>query len=299
MTIDIHINDRRRIDVSLAEALGSGLDGPSRSVVATLWKTSVLPSIEENARRQGMDDPQRLDQLQRAGRLTRALFEALHREAEARSSGPAAHAAFWEHQSATTRGSRMSAAGMSIDKSALQEIAVEYLRHPEVRSNKLDWVLLDALVFHELQAQGSDMRTFLRLATLINALKAVAVYVLAPALVYLLWARGQQTLAVAAGVFGSIAVLIHLVGAPFRWRDLDRGRTFLGLLQDLYGLLGQRTLSPVELRAAVDRATAAGVRIDRVVVSLVDRMAAADATAFHPEQVTAGSPVRPAEPGRA
>jgi hypothetical protein len=171
----------------------------------------------------------------------------------------------------------------SINAATLLETAVEYLNHPEVRCTELDWVLLDAMVFHELQSQGADMRTYLTLATLIGRLKSLSVYLLLPAVVYLLFTREHTTLGTVAGMIGSIVLVIHLVGAPFRSQDLERGRTVLRRLQDLYALIGNRNCSPIELRASLDKVVAAGVVLDRAVFTLVDSVCAKDSAA-----VTAG-----------
>jgi hypothetical protein len=41
---------------------------------------------------------------------------------------------------------------MNIQKDQMLRVAAEYLSHPEIRTNKFDWLLLDAIVFAELAA---------------------------------------------------------------------------------------------------------------------------------------------------
>ena len=55
-------------------------------------------------------------------------------------------------------------------------------------------------------------------------------------------------------------------------------------LRDLYGILGDITISPRKLKESLDKAVAVGVSLDGAVFTIVDRAIARDPTAFIPSR---------------
>src|SRR3990167_5423937 len=290
MANDLCVTNGRQTDAMLDEAQEDGVDERSSAVISTLWTTSILPSLEENARSHAMNVAEHASQRRLAGKLTKALFDALHSQGEGHAKrGPAR--SFWCHQDLNSKRASHDQGQVSIDKADLLEVADQYLSHPEVRVNKIDWILLDALVFEELSARVSDTRLYLTLATLISVLKFVCIYLALPTAGYFLFTPEHETLATLGFIGWLLVVLIHLVGAPFRWQDLKRGLALQRQFQDLYAMLGDRSMSPSNLRESLDQASVAGAELDVVVFALVDRMIASDATVFDPEQIGASAPV--------
>ena len=174
--------------------------------------------------------------------------------------------------------------GSNVGKPDLQAAAVEYLGHPEVRTAELDGTLLGAVVSKEASALGSDMLNYLRYARVIEALGYVGVYLAMPSLVYLLYVSEHSTLATLACVGGLIAVAVHVVAAPYRCQDRARAHVLLQRSYDLSAVLGRQPVLTQALKAALDRASAAGMVFDGWILELLQRVAASD------ERATAGQP---------
>jgi hypothetical protein len=151
-------------------------------------------------------------------------------------------------------------------------------------------ILLDAGVVHELGALESDTRRYLNCAALIDVMEFLWVYLALPGLAYLLFTRGHVALATAFAVGWLIVAVVHLVGAPFSWRDRQRGRALLRQLQDMHAILGSHPISTTRLQESLDQASAAGVVLDGSLLTLVGRMIASDATAFVPQPIDPRSP---------
>jgi hypothetical protein len=179
----------------------------------------------------------------------------------------------------------------TIDKDDLLEVAAEYLNHPEIRTDKFDRILLDAVAFDELSAMETDMRKFLIFATINSGIKFLTVYVALPALAYFLFMKEHGTLPTTAVVGWLIVASLHLLGAPFRWHDLARARAILRQLQDLRAALGDRSVSPKKFSASLASASGAGVVLDVSAIAIVNRMTAGDVSVVVPAQLGAVSPV--------
>jgi hypothetical protein len=73
---------------------------------------------------------------------------------------------YWMHQNFSILRTNDATRGMSIQRDEMLRVAAEYLSHPEIRTNKFDWLLLDAIVFAELDAFSFHFSGFA--ATLAN-----------------------------------------------------------------------------------------------------------------------------------
>lgn len=134
--------------------------------------------------------------------------------------------------------------------------------------------MAEDLVLRELDSRRSDMRSYLRLAALNTVVGWVLVGLALPAFIYLLLASGHDTGAKVLGAGWLLAVIVQLMGIPYRWQDLARGRAILRQLQDLSAIAARRPVSPSEWRASLARASASGVVMDSSLFRLVDQMVA-------------------------
>jgi len=283
-----------------AEKLGADV----HELVSPVWEGSILPSLKAKARADGLTSEQFRDSCVHAIRLAVDLFDALHDNAHL-SFTPATEKPrfYWIHQRFDILRTNDAKRGISIQKDALLGAASEYLGHPAIRTNKFDWLLLDAIVFAELDAfanyvmgqkwstglaatiaDGHQPKYFAVLA-LFRVVGFAFEYCLMPALAYLAFARGHETTGWLLTGFWAFGLLWKLIGFPVRWKARRKNRELLTRLLDVYQLLGNSTISPRMLKDALDEATAAGVVLDGAVFSIVDRLRARDVTAFVPTQI--------------
>lgn len=90
--------------------------------------------------------------------MIQKLFEALH----SNFSFPKENEKpkfFWYHQNFNLFRLGDATRGIDIDKGLLVTAAASYLSKPEIRSNRLDWIFLDAIIFAELEAFANHVFT--------------------------------------------------------------------------------------------------------------------------------------------
>jgi hypothetical protein len=195
--------------------------------------------------------------------------------------------------------------GFDIDKGALSQAAAEYLSKPEIRTDRLDWIFLDAIVFQELDSfaeqvissrggtgvnwaaafAGDSELKYYGLSLLFWVIGVGVGYVTPLALCYFLFSREHQ---LAGGiVLGVWALLLiwRIATYPFRWRTRRRATKLLAHLIELYNQLGGNTINPRRWKQLLEAAAADGVVLDGAVFTIIDRAIARDPTAFLPHQV--------------
>jgi hypothetical protein len=296
-------NDFRQIDASLKELWDKEVDGVFE-LTSTAWEGAILPALKANAVRDNCTQEEFRDRWIRARRVTEGLFRALHNNAfDASENEKPTY--FWYHQHFDLLRSNDRKRGITIYKEQLIEVAATYLSHPKIRTNKMDWLLLDAFVFAELDAYtdfvvnakagtginwaasfaGKNLLKYYGLLLLFRCLGIVFRFVMPAAMVYFLSLEGYGTLALVVAGGWVLYLAYLLIGFPARWRARRKASKLLQYLIEVYGILGDGTISPRKLKEALDKAAAAGVVLDGAVFGLVDRLVARDPTAFVPTQV--------------
>lgn len=275
-----------------------------RSFVEPMWNGSILPSLKANAIAEKWTTEQFRERCIRAFRAMIDLFYALHNNAGssyAKSNEKPRY--YWLHQNFDILRANDASRGISIQKDEMLRVAAEYLSYPEIRSNKLDWLLLDSIVFAELDAfsyhltsqdfsrgiasaiaDGNPTKYFALLA-LFKVLGFALGFLLLPVIAYFAFSWGHETTGWSIGGLWIVSVALSLIGLPFRWKRRRNNKALLNRMLELYRLLGDSTISPRLLKDALDKAVAEGVVLDGAVFSIVDRLIAKDATAFVPSQI--------------
>ncbi|MBF3882728.1 hypothetical protein ISG07_04890 [Burkholderia pseudomallei] len=275
-----------------------------RPFVGPIWNGSILPSLKANAIAEKWTTEQFRERCIRAVRVTVELFYALHDNAGSNyTKANEKPRYYWAHQNFDILRANDASRGISIQKDEMLRVASEYLSHPEIRSNKLDWLLLDSIVFAELDAfsyhvASQDFSTgmasavaegnptkYLALLALFKVLGFALSILLLPVIAYFAFSRGHETTGWSIGGLWVVSVVWSLIGLPFRWKRRSKNRALLNRMLDLYRVLGDSTISPRLLKDALDKAVAEGVVLDGSVFSIVDRLIAKDATAFVPSQI--------------
>jgi hypothetical protein len=296
-------NDLCQIDVSLKERWDEEVESVSE-LISPIWEGSILPSLKANALKDNCAQDEFRERWIRARRVTEQLFRALHNNAFYASDSEKP-TYFWYHQHFDLLRSLDRTRGISIYKEQLVEVAATYLSHPAIRTNKMDWLLLDAFVFAELDLYTDYVVTckagtginwaaafankslvkYSALTLLFTCIGFVLRFIIPAVAVYFLGLEGFATSALWLAGGWILYLIYRLIGFPGRWRARRKAAKLLQHLVDVYGLLGDGTISPRKLQESLDKATAAGVVFDGAVFSLVDRMVERDAAAFIPTQM--------------
>lgn len=270
-------------------------------LISPIWENWILPSLKVNAAAADTGEKFR-ERWIRAMSLTQRLFEALHsNHGYARDEERPRF--FWMHQQFEVLRANDAKRGISIDKAEMLGVAAEYLSHPEIRCNKFDWLLLDAIVFAELDAftsvltsskastgmavvfaDGNQFKYFAFLA-LFRSISFALNYVAPPAIAVLALSKGHDITGWTIAGLWAFSMVWTLIGVPVRWKMRRKNKELWTNLHDLYRILGDSTISPRVLKEALDKAAASGVVLDGAVFSIVDRLIARDATTFVPNQV--------------
>ncbi|MFX1716743.1 hypothetical protein [Paraburkholderia sp. A1RO-5L] len=276
------------------------------ALVSPVWEDWILPSLKKQAREAKCTQDEFREWWIRAMRLMEDLFESLHFNYRYRfEHGPEDEIPrfYWRHQQFDFLKANDAKGGIYIEKADMLKVAAEYLSRPEIRTNMFDWLLLDSIVFAELDAFtshiiGSKISTslaaagangnhtkYFALVALFGAIGIALSYLTPPALAILAFTKGHNITGWSiAGLWG-VSLIWTLIGVPTRWKVRRKNKELLTNLNDLYRILGDSTISPRVLKDALDKAAASGVVLDGAVFSIVDRMIARDATTFVPTSV--------------
>lgn len=148
--------------------------------------------------------------------------------------------------------------------------------------------LPQGVVLNELDALESDTKTYLVHAALIDLLEFLWVFLVLPALTYVIFMKGHQTLAKLVGMGVLIVVMVYLIGVPYRRGDRARGRALLLQSRALRVNLGSEPFSPTSLIESLDRIAGSGVALESTLSALVDRLMASNARAIKVPQADVG-----------
>jgi hypothetical protein len=290
------------VDEALEAYWASQVSETALPFVSREFNDSILPSLKVIAERDAYTADQYKSMWMWAWSITHRLFDALHPYA-LNEKEKARY--FWCHQHFDVFHLQDRSRGIEITKDSLLSVAATYLGHPEIRTNRFDWLLLDAIVFQELEAYGEHVfstkaGTGMNWAAvfaqgsqakyygfqLLFSLIGFAVNALAlPLIAYYLALRDHPNWAIATTAAWVISVALQVISYPARRRARRKAAALLQHLIDLYNILGSNTVSPRKLRETLDAAAAAGVVLDGAVFTIVDRLIARDPTAFIPTSV--------------
>lgn len=274
-------------------------------VVFNEWEYPIQSSIRANAIAQDWSGDRYRDALIRGWNALVCLFDGLHPEVWTEDDSKGERAKFfWYHQHVDMKKAGDKKRGFEIDRDTLVQAATRYLASPDSQTNHMDWLLLDVLVFAEIESGAVSFKEHL---TAIGAQIAESMaegnsykyalwrilffavgiffnFVAMPLVAYYLAQSGHENFAL--GVFGLWIVLLiwGIATYPLRWRVRRKFWNAYKSLQMAYYLLGESTISPRKLKEALDAATALGCHFDGAVFTIVDRITARDPTAFIPSK---------------
>ena len=275
----------------------------SQVIINREWHDFVLPTLNARAAKQSWPARDYHLALVRARQSIWSLFEAVHQVGHSDENYKRPKFV-WIHRRTDISELTVMAGddkrGFSIDKADLLQAAAEYLAHPETSTNMLDWQFLDAIVFQELDAfayqvfyqraglgvnwaahfANKNLAKYYLLQFLFGIAGFIVSYLLFPALAIFLLANGHAISGVVVGGVWAVSMVLKAIAYPARRRTLKKVAELLKNLAEVYGILGNSTISPGKLKAALDTADASGVALDGAVFTIVDRMIARDATAF-------------------
>jgi hypothetical protein len=268
------------------------------------WEYPIQSSIQANAVAQGWSEDRYRGALMRGWDALGKLFHGLHPIVWPEGDQSKRAKFFWYHQPFDMKKAGDEKRGFEIDREALAEAATRYLASPDSQTNRMDWLLLDTLVFAEVD---SGAVSFKENMTAIGARVAESVaegntakyalwrtaffvvgfffsYIAMPLGAYYLAQHGHENWAI--GLFGVWVLLMiwAVVTYPFRWRARRKFWKAYKSLQMAYLLLGESTISPRKLKEALDTATSLGCHFNGAVFTIVDRVIARDPTAFIPSK---------------
>jgi hypothetical protein len=297
-------DDLDEIAEALDELWRRRLRADGYAPVVTVWERVILPALEAKAKQIPCSEAEFQGRCARAMRLALDLFKALHDNVHSRGAADAKKPRFyWLHHPFDVLKANDARRGFVINKEALLCVAAEYLSHPEIRCDHFDWLLLDSIVFAELdgswchlfndragadeshpRAEYADWNPlrYLARSILFRSIGIGMFCVVPPALSILTIGEGQTILSWSiTGLWGG-GVLSALVSFIGRWKAREKAINRLTQLRNLYQIIGSSIISPRLLKEALDNALATGVALDGAVASIVDRMIARDATTFVP-----------------
>lgn len=285
------------------ESSDNGDEDVASTLINREWHNHALPCLRTLALKQGHSSQQYQIDLVQAHRISEVLFNALHQTGKFEPDYRKPRYV-WMHQAVDIFKANDAKRGFEIDKSELSQVAAEYLSHPEIRTNMLDWQLLDSIIFQELDAYaynalhtrggtgvnlaasfaGGNPAKYYGLQFVFGIVGFVFAYLAFPALAVFLLIREHEIWAVVIAGLWALNLVFKMISFPARRRARKKAAELLQNLVDLYGVLGNSTISPRKLKESLDSAAAAGVVLDGAVFTLVDRMIARDPTAFIPTQ---------------
>jgi hypothetical protein len=296
-----------RVEKECTAYWSKDLEDWNRVYVEKELDARVLPELRQKAIADCLTEEQYHDCVALAWMVTKNLFYALHYDARASwqgynsvASGPATPKFFWLHPGPNFLRIHDRSRGFAISKDDLSISAANYIKHSEVRTNHLDWLYLDTLIFCAWEvlaeenfinrmgtgtnwaavfARGNALK-YASLLILFKVIAVVVIYLSGPGAAYWLYVKGHESTAIwTVGLWG-IVVILSWITYPARWRVRRKGKRLLTHLAEIQRMLEGRVISPRKLRERLDLATADGIVVDGAVMAIVDRMMARDPTAF-------------------
>jgi len=282
------------------------LDEPVNRRVYSTWSRYAVPQLRAQAKKDKLSVDRYRQRIWLAHRIVLGLDLAVRPSVDEYQE--AAGSFTWTHQR-LERWSYMTAGtprrGIQIDRESLMDAAAEYLAQPELRTDFLDWVFIDSLLYGELDsfmkqvvsggifgsinwayllADGGEMRYY-SLRLLFGVLGFCMRYLLLPAITVWLLVTNQLSAALWTGGAFVLYLLYRALTMPARislWRNRKKAFMLLEQMHNAYMLAEPPVLNPTRLKAAVDEATAKGVAFPTPALSLVDRLVTINPTVSLP-----------------
>jgi hypothetical protein len=283
--------DFQPLEISFEENCFRWNAGADLKIATRDWKSNVLPLLRKRVQSDNISAERYQQLMESSYELVNDLFQALHSnwcEPEEKE----APKVFWRHWPVQLFRLNDATRGISVNRPGVLDVAATYLNRPELQSNRLDWVLLDSLVFSQLETgleevaltRGGRGTNWAYIIAQENATKYYALTVLfsiigfalnhvAPLIlaVYLFLHDHQIAAIVTIGVT-VLWELYLLLTWPSRRKARRKVHEWVTRLEQLHRILGDSTISPRRLRQALDEATTAGVVVDGAVFAIVDRL---------------------------
>jgi hypothetical protein len=237
------------------------------------------------------------------GELIKDLFSALHSSAWMSERDGKLPQCFWRHERVDLFHGERKDRRFDIDREELLRLAARYLSTPEIRTNRLDWVFLDAVVFQEFEAYaikvfnsrgatGSGVNVaaavarnevqYMCMKPVFWVVRMALMWAAPLALIYYLYIHSHSIAAAVIGAWLIFGAVWELATWPQRIRARRKSRKLLQYLAELYAVLGQDTIPPTRWKQTLEAATTEGVILDGAVFTIIDRAIARDPTAFFP-----------------
>ncbi len=276
---------------------------PDFQVAFIEWEYLIQSSIRANAIVQDWSRSRYRDALIRGWDALGGLFHSLHPVVWAEDDSKRAEF-FWRHQHVDMKKVGDEKRGFEIDRNSLTKAATNYLASPDSQSNHMDWLLLDVLVFAEIESGAVSFNENMK-SLGAKAAESVAEddrfkyalwrvvffavgfffnFVAMPLGAYYLAQIGHENFALGVLGFWSLLLIWGIATYPLRWRARHKFWKAYKSLQMAYHLLGESTISPRKLKEALDASTTLGCHFDGAVFTIVDRITARDPTAFIPSK---------------
>lgn len=219
-------------------------------------------------------------------------------------AGAVAHTV-WRHQRIDLFHAGDDKRGFSISRAELIEVSAKYLAQSALRSDYLDWVFIDILLFAEIDAfahslmsgpplgpvnwafifaEGNQLKYFI-LQWVFSLIGFVARYVVLPAGAIWAYADGVTTSAAwLAGVF-AVYLGLKIVSIPALLRQRKarkKAHQTLNAMVAAYGLIEPPVINPGRLKSAIDEAISQGAVLPTAALSIIDRLVRIDSTSCLP-----------------
>jgi hypothetical protein len=295
--------ESERIEEELALHWKNNSASPDFQVAFSEWEYPIQSAIRANAIAQGWSGHRYRDALISGWNALGILFHGLHPVVWPEDDSKRAKF-FWHHQRLDLKKAGDEKRGFEIDRDALTQAATRYLASPDSQVNHVDWLLLDVLVFADIEsgavafkenmtalgaraAEGLADSNKFKYALWRMVFFGVGVFfnfVAMPLGAYYLAKNGHENFAL--GVLGLWILLLiwGIATYPLRWRARRKFWKAYKSLEMVYHLLGESTISPRKLKEALDVASDLGCHFDGAVFTIVDRMTVRDPTAFIPSE---------------
>ena len=280
------------------------IDGDANNFTINFFNNWIMPSLRANAQRDSLQPNIYRQNLALSFWLASELFHALHPYTGSQFEDTKEKAKYlWIHQNFDIINTDNPKRGFSIGKEELLNVAAKYLSKPEIRTNRFDWLLLDCIVFAELDSFGAfvlesrittsvassvaehNHSKYILYLLLLNLLSFALRFLAMPVLSFYLMANGHETGGLWVLSLWGVSMLITLINFPAQYKLRKKYDTLLQHLHMLYTQLGDSTISPRKLKESLDKAASDGVVLDGSVFSIVDRLIKKDATTFVPTQI--------------
>jgi hypothetical protein len=201
----------------------------------------------------------------------------------------------WTHQRFDVITAGDSKRGVEIDRDALIDTSSRYLGYT-VRTDYLDWLLIDALLFADLDSFANSLMSgelyrapnwafvfadgnhwkYELYSALFPLLGFLVRYLLLPSIAIWMFLSGHTNIAASIAAIFGVYLVLRVISIPARisrWRLRKQHVKLLTEIYAAYSLAAPPVLNPARLKTAIDTTAAKGAMYPNPVLSLIDRLA--------------------------